>query len=272
MKTKIKGKHKVRKKVGVILTIIVVIILIVMGLLWNRYLNKNSLLTKFETKQGQEVFLLGTLHDFHFNKWARYSMEDVVSVIENVAPDVVFIEAREESFEEYEGVMDGPIDMAVAYAYCLWNDISIQMIDWWVVDNNYQSNSTTSMRDDYIFDHINSKLKDIESDKTILVIVGSGHFIEQSNRFLSNGFVKKSISKKATYFKSREDEFVYPEGLEEIWEKRSYFYAYIYPEVIGKDESLNDEIKSIFTTGNHDGFYNQQIEFNLLFEHDQLYK
>lgn len=260
------------KKTGKVLLVLLISILIVLGILWNRFLNKNSLFTKFETSQQQEVFLLGTFHDFHFNKLARFSMEDIVSVIENVNPDIVFIEAREESFDKYEGVMDGPIDMAVAYAYCIENGIAVEMIDWWVVDNNYQNNSTTSLRDDMIFNNINSKLTYVEPEKTVLVLVGSGHFHEQSKRFLTNGLEKASISKKTTYFDCKQDKFSYPEGLEDIWEKRSYFYAYIYPEFIEKDKKLIDEIKLQFTAGNHDGFYNQQMEFNSLFENDELYK
>ena len=34
----------------------------------------------------------------------------MLNAIENIDPDVVFIEAREESCEQY-GVVDGPVDM-----------------------------------------------------------------------------------------------------------------------------------------------------------------
>ena len=34
----------------------------------------------------------------------------------NIDSDVVFIETRENSFKEY-GVVDGPVDMCIAYSY-----------------------------------------------------------------------------------------------------------------------------------------------------------
>ena len=74
--------------------------------LWNRYLNKNSLIRGFETQGGQQVYLLGTFHENHFDRWLGYSMEDVLSAVENVDPDVVFLEARESVLEEY-GVVGG---------------------------------------------------------------------------------------------------------------------------------------------------------------------
>jgi hypothetical protein len=244
----------------------------VLGILWNRYLNKNSLFAKFETSQDQEVFLLGTFHQEHFNKLFRYSLKDIISVIENVEPDVVFIEAREDTFYEYDGVMDGPIDMAVAYSFCFDSKIPVEMIDWWIADNNFKSNFTNIKRDDKIFENINYKLSDLESNKTVLVICGAGHFQEQSKRFLAKGFEKDSIDKKATYFDYKEDIFIYPESLKEVWKKRADFYAYILPEVLRKDENLNEEIKLQFTEGNHDGFYNQMMEYNKLFENNELYK
>jgi len=271
MKNEIKKSHKIRNSLLIGLSIILVIAAIVLGVLWNRYLNKNSLFAKFETPQAQEVYILGTLHKEHFNKLINYSMADILSVVEKVKPDVVFIEARENVYEEY-GVVDGPIDMAVVYSYCLANGIQTEMIDWWVVDNNYQDNSTNDKRDDKIFENIKNKLNKFDSNTTVLVVCGSGHFYEQSKRFTANDFVRNSIQSKTTYFADNNNVFMYPANLEEIWEKRAYFYAYTQPEVIGKDENLDDEIKSQFTEDNHDGFYNQQMEYCKLFENNWLYK
>ena len=48
-----------------------------------------------------------------------------MNAIENIDPDVVFIEAREENYNRY-GVVDGPVDMCIAYCYCHDNDISVE--------------------------------------------------------------------------------------------------------------------------------------------------
>lgn len=267
----IKKKSKIRNKLFIVSGIVLAAVVVALGLLWNRYLNKNNLIEKYETPQEQEVYLLGTLHKDHFNKWINYSMEDILSVVDNVKPDAVFIESREEYFEEY-GVMDGPIDMAVVYGYCIDNDIPVEMIDWWVVDNNYQSNTTSAKRDDMIFTNVYNKLKAIHTDTKILVICGAGHFHEQSRRFMKTGFQKQKIENRAAYFDGKGRKFEYPASVEDVWKKRAYFYAYTYPEIIGRDETLEHGIKLEFTEGNHDSFYNQQLKYCELFSNDELYE
>ena len=241
-----------------------------LAMLWNHYLNKNSLFERFVTKQNQEVYLLGTFHTNHFNRWLHYSMEDMLSAVENVAPDVVFIEAREKYFQEY-GVVDGPIDMNVVYSYCLDNEIPVEMIDWWEVDNHYQSNTTSAVRDDHIFANINDKLRQLDEGTKVLVVCGAGHFYEQTDRFCQEGFKKDAISSKKSYFKTEKAEFSYPSSAAWVWEKRAYFYAYTYPEIIGGYEDLDESIKRQFTDGNHDAFYEQQIEYCNLFDENVLF-
>lgn len=253
------------------LAILLIVVVVSLGFLWNRYLNKNSLLKKFETTGEQEVYLLGTFHKSHFNKWANYSMEDILSVAQNIQPDVVFIEAREQIFEDY-GVVDGPVDMAVVYSYCIENNIPVNFIDWWVVDNNFQSNTTNDKRDDMIFSNIDKELKSIAENKKILVVCGAGHLYEQTERFLDHGFKEQKIDNKSAYFDSQDTEFKYPDRIENVWEQRTYFYAYTYPEVIRQDTTLDDKVKNEFTEGDHDAFYNQQLEFNELFLENRLYQ
>lgn len=263
-----RGKKKIVKRIVIGLAIIIIAVL---ALLWNRYLNKNSLLRKYETPYQQEVYLLGTLHKDHFNKWINYSMEDILSVVKNVQPDCVFIEAREEYFRDY-GVVDGPIDMSVIYSYCLNNDIPVEMVDWWVVDNSFKTNSTNDRRDDMIFNKIDNKLKVMDSDKKVLVVCGAGHFYKQDKRFKNNEYKYNRIKNKATYLKSKDIAFEYPAGVEDVWKQRAYFYAYTMPQIIGQDNTLDDDIKAGFTEGNHDEFYNQQLKFCELFINNELYQ
>lgn len=264
-------KSQIRSRIFIGLAVVSAAVVLVLGMLWNRYLNKNSLIEKYKSPQEQEVYLLGTLHENHFNKWVHYSMEDILSAVNYVDPGVVLLEAREEYLEGY-GVMDGPIDMAVVYSYCMDNDIPVEMVDWWVVDNKYQSNTTSAKRDDMIFANIDNKIKAMNADTKVLVICGAGHFYEQSKRFLNSGFEKQKIENRASYFKRKEKNFEYPVSVENVWEKRAYFYAYIYPEIISKDETLDCSTKSEFTEGNHDAFYNQQLKYCELFSKNELYK
>lgn len=264
------AKKVLMKRVGWVSLVVFVIVLSVAGVLWNRYLNKNSLLRHYESPNQQDVFLLGTMHKEHFNKWFNYSIADVLSVVEHVQPDVVFLEARADVFAEY-GVVDGPVDMAVVYSYCMDHGIAVEMMDWWIVDNDFKSNSTNDRRDDMIFDNIQSGLGAYDEDTTVLVVCGSGHFYEQASRLTESGFERVSIARPSDYF-SDDEAFAYPESVDKVWEARAFFYAYTYPEVIAQTPGLNEEIKAEFTAGNHDGFYFEQMKYCELFDKDALYE
>jgi hypothetical protein len=271
MASRDKKKSKIVKKIFIGFSIILIVAIVVSGLWWNKYLNKNSLLNKFEITQKQEVYLLGAFHDYHFNKWLNYSMEDLLSVVQKVNPDVVFLEAREQSFKDY-GVVDGPVDMCVVYSYCTDNDIPVEMIDWWVVDNDFQANTTNDKRDDMIFANINNNLNTLPENSKILVICGGGHFYKQTKRFLNNGFEQKKIQNKKTYFESQDENFKYPASAEDVWEQRAYFYAYTYPDIVEQDNTLDKNIKLEFTGGDHDAFYKHQMEYCELFSKNELYR
>jgi len=269
-----KRKSKIVKRIFIGLSIGLIAGIVVLGLLWNKYWNKNSLLAKFETTQNQEVYLLGTFHEYHFNKWVNYSMEDLLSVVQSVQPDVIFLEAREQYFKDY-GVVDGPIDMAVIYSYVIDNDndIPVEMVDWWVVDNSYKSGgSTNDKRDDMIFANIDHKLNAIPANSKILVVCGAGHFYEQTERFLNNGFEAQKIQNKSAYFDSQDAVFNYPVSAEVVWEQRTYFYAYTFPDIVRQNKTLDEDIKSQFTEGDHEAFYQQQLEFCNLFSKNELYR
>lgn len=261
------------KVIGKVILVLLLIVLIGAGIFWSRYINKNNLIAKFENSKSQEVYLLGAFHWYHFNKWANYSMEDLLGVVENTEPDIVFLEAREETFIEY-GVVDGPVDMSVIYAYCVDNDIKVEFVDWWVVDNNYASNTTNDERDDHIYENIENKLSLLEDNQKVLVVLGSGHFYEQKNRFLDNDFEKIRLSGRAKFFENTNDTFEYPESVEDIWKERSYFYAYTFPEIIKQDETINGEIIAMFdyTDSQAKSFYENQCFYCEMFSNDELYE
>lgn len=269
---KIKAKKKFHKR-PVVITLLTCLTILIIGAGWfaNRYLNKTSLVRRYVTPAGQEVYLIGTFHNNHFNRWLDYSMADLLNAVENVNPDIVFIEAREEFFKDYATV-DGPIDMAVVYSYCLEHEIPVEMIDWWVVDNDSKANSTNRKRDDMIFANIEGKLAENTPQARVLVVTGAGHFYEQAKRFVANGFIRKKLDRGNVYFGNKDEEFLYPASLPAIWEKRCYFYAYIFPSLIAKDETLNDETKAKWVGGDKDAFYAQQLRYNELFSGNLLYE
>ncbi|MCR5098521.1 MAG: hypothetical protein K6B14_06200, partial [Lachnospiraceae bacterium] len=186
-------------------------------------------------------------------------------------PDVVFIEAREENYEQY-GIVDGPVDMCITYCYCQDNDIPVEMVDYWKVDNeNYKRNTTTDDRDDHIHQKIMEKLKLYDNQK-VLIICGFGHLYPQFRRLLDEGFEKKNIPGVSSLFKSKGKEFAYPSLICDVWEQRAMFYAYTYPESIQADETINDEVKSQWPVDEDHTFYDSQMKYCDLFRANQLYR
>ena len=264
-------KRRTAKVIACIAVCLAVVAAVILGFLWNTYLNKNTMLKKFQSQQGQEVYILGTMHQYHFNEWLGYSMADLLHVIAEVQPDAVVLEAREEMFQEY-GAVDGPVEMSVVYAYCAGQNIPVEMVDWWVVENDTQMNSTTDLRDDHIYRNIADKLLLQEDDERVLVILGLGHLSAQSKRLASNGFQPVTISNVGQYFEGDEASFVYPAGAAEAWEKRAFFYAYTHPEIVAQNDALNDEVKAQWTPGNPDGFYREQMVYCEWFENNILFQ
>lgn len=86
MTDRTRRKSKLIKWILIVPMLILGLAVLTLSLLWNRYANKTSLLGKFETPQQQELYLLGTLHKNHFNSRLDYSMEDILSLVENLQP------------------------------------------------------------------------------------------------------------------------------------------------------------------------------------------
>lgn len=158
---------------------------------------------------NQNVTILGTFHFEHFNRWIGYSIQDIVSVIQNTKPDVVLIETKKAIYEEY-GVIDGLIDMILAYSYCKENHIETDYVDWWEVSDSSIANSTDQERDDHIYQNI-EECPQRYAGKSILVICGHAHLAEQKKRFLGNGYRKVALNNAGQFFISKsKDDFQYP--------------------------------------------------------------
>ncbi len=262
-------KHSKLKKV---IICIVAILGIVFALATVAYINLKSFTVKrVQSDGGQDVYLMGTFHTDHFDSVSNYSVEEMVNAIQNIDPDVVFIEAREEYYEQL-GVVDGPVDMCITYCYCGDNDIPVEMIDYWKVDNeHYKQNTTTDDRDDHMHQNIMEKLK-LYDNKKILIVCGFGHLYPQVDRLLDEGLVKKSIPHISSLFKGNGREFEYPSSICDVWEQRTSFYAYTYPESIQADETISDEVKSQWPIDENHTFYDSQMKYCDLFRANQLYR
>ncbi len=234
------------------------------------YINlKNFTVKKIVMNDNQDIYVMGTFHQEHFERYANYSIDEMINAIVSIDPDVVFIEAREESFAE-NGVVDGPIDMCIAYSYCINNNIPIEMIDYWKVDNNYKAGTTTDDRDDHIHENIMDKMK-LYENKKILVICGFGHLNAQTKRLLADGGKTERIRNITALFQSDIANFSYPSSICEVWEQRTLFYAHTYPKIVQADDSINDDIKAMWPEDENNGFYNWQMKYCELFKNNHLY-
>lgn len=264
---------KTSKIILLVISIILLIAIIIGAFFWNKYINKYTALKAFETPKSQQIYFLGTMHDDHFNKLLNYSIQDVQNVIENINPDIVFIESREKYFNEYN-VIDGPIEMSIVYSYCSENSIKVELVDYWEVDEKYLSKNdedNKAARDDKIFSNIIEKLNSVDNNSRVLIIYGRGHTDAQSNRFMGNGFREMKIHNIKEIF-TNNSKFLYPKTVTDTWEKRAYFYAYTLPDIVQNTPGLPDEIKNQFIGGNKEAFYLQQMEYSKIFLANELFK
>lgn len=263
-----------KKLLKLFASIFIPLILICSGMaiyMWYHYSNKLNLLEKYTVDGTKEVYVLGTIGKKHFSRINNYSMEDLLSAIENINPDLVMITAREDHYINYN-VIDGEIDACVAYSYCRHNDIPIKMVDWWIIDNIYPQMATTNLRDDNIFIKVSRTLREISPNSKILLITNSESFHEQVARFKVAGYRKTDIEDISSYFKQTEEEFHFPPLSSKIWRDRSYFYAYVLPRLIKENTELFDSIKEKYLSTDHDKFYRSQIEYCKYLNNDILYK
>lgn len=256
-----------RKKVIMIISIIFALFVLIAAALYANL--KSFTVKKVLMTDGQEIYFMGTFHAEHFKRYANYSMEEMINAIKNIEPDVVFIEARENSFTEY-GVVDGPIDMCVAYCYCLEHDIPVEMIDYWKIDNDFEENTTTDKRDDHIHENIMEKRKLYENQR-VLVICGFGHLNAQAKRLVRAGGQSEHISHKSSVFNGETSDFIYPDQICDVWEKRVIFYGHTVPRLVWADDTLNEDIKAKWAEDENNAFYDWQMEYCELFKNNKLY-
>lgn len=230
-------------------------------------LNKENLVSKYTTLKEQTVYTVGTLHDAHFDRERDYSLKELESLLEKLKPDYIFIEAREESLEEYD-VIDGPIEMIYAYSYGLEHDIPVRLIDYWKIDNNIVTNSSDDFRDNQIFYNINEKLKEIEANKTIVVMYGASHYFYQKPRIELAGWREGEIDNIQDLFQSNTDEFAYPKSMEAVIDKKIDYAQFIIPE-IAKENITNQNVLESFLQVDMKGTlenYKKIVRENMLYK------
>ena len=218
---------------------------------------------------SHEIYILGTIHDGHFEKEGNhivldhpagknhpagrtratssgYSLANVQSVIETVKPDVLMIEANSEVLEKFNTV-DGPIEMI--FARCCADELGIPVkgIDWCFPVKNSEARAALYLeRDDRMFENI---LSAVDGYGRGLVLCGAGHRIEMPERFIKNGYSQIEINNIHDYFTRISNPFKYPKRIVEEYNDNINYYKTHYLEEVKRRVSPNDEFYEYYTKG-----------------------
>ena len=238
------------KKILRNILIIIVVLLVAFGVFivvdnmafMARYKKENSLSLFSDDENGQNFYILGTIHGNHFDQSRNYSLADIQSTIETVDPDIILLEFRPETYANFNNTVDGPAEMIYVYSYATENGISVAGIDNWEINENAKSNSTTDERDDAIFNNIKNAAK--SEYKTILIIVGRDHLEFQEKRFLDAGYEKQKIKDVNMFYANADpNNFKYPNTMIGEIDKKAEFYGNGILEEIGIGIPSNEKAK-----------------------------
>jgi len=231
-------------------------------------MEKEKLVTCYETLKEQTVYTIGTIHGSHFDSSCKYSMQDLESIITHLKPDCVMIECREETFDQY-GVLDGPIDMIYVYSYCKEQGIDVKMIDYWKIDNEFMSQHTDDFRDNQIFYNINHKLEEIKAHQKVLIFYGDAHYYYQKPRIEKAGWKKVEVGDVATLFEHSAEAFTYPKGMAQVIQDKIDFFNEEMPKIVEKnvtDEKVKQSIEeTMISLVESLAFQKSLVERNQLF-------
>lgn len=199
-----------KKLIKISIFLLFVFILVTLSFLYSKYIDKenNLVLLKNEDNE-QSIYILGTIHEYHFKKILRYSYLDIKNVIDNVDPDLILLEVDQEVFDKF-GVIKSPIEMVPLWCYAVEKGIPVKGVDWFNFSENSRSWTTDQERDDNIFKNV---VKSIDNESRVLIIVGSVHRIEQTKRFKKLGYKQKDVKDKENLYETNESsEFTYPKN------------------------------------------------------------
>lgn len=208
---------------------------------------KESNLLLFE-KGGKQIYVLGTIHQFHFLEEHSYSLAQVLSVIREVKPDVLLVEARPETLEKHNAI-DGPFEMIFARCYANQKGIPVKGIDWWtVVKDSETKNAIDLERDNKMVENIMVATKDYDR---ILALVGASHRERMPKLLEQNGYAKIEFDNISSFFVDSDTPFEYPKGMSEEYIRSKNYYENEFIGEINQNITPNDELYEMFIELTH---------------------
>lgn len=213
------------------LATIIVTGLVILLSLYFKYVHKESNIVLLKQENSfQEIYILGTVHEYHFNRLLGYSIVDIKNAIDNIEPNLVLLEVDQNTIDEYD-VIKSPIEMIPLWCYAKERDVAVKGVDWFEVTEKSRSWTTDKNRDDHIFENI---INSVGDEPKILIILGSRHRIEQTKRFENSGYQTVKIPNVSNVFTGEStDDFIYPADTQKEIEKQIEYW-----QTVAIDEAM----------------------------------
>ena len=176
--------------------------------------SKEQLLTRRVNKQGQVIYLLGTLHTTHINH-EPYSLWHIKAIIQHLKPNVVLVESRPEELAK-DNWGDGPVEMPFASRVALSLGIEARGMDWWRKEDLFLD---LTVRDDHMVQNVINSMAEHHSG---LVLTGYSHLVGFKKRLQQAGYSVKRMERaeKQALFDLSDVEKTFPRKLKHYLQKR----------------------------------------------------
>lgn len=219
---------KFLKPMLIAIAFVVFAMILASSFLYLKYIDKEHNLVLYTNEDHtQEVYILGTIHEYHFKPLLNYSYLDVQNVIDNTKPDLLLLEVDQEIYNDY-GVIKSPVEMIPLWCYAKEQGINVKGVDWFKVTEESRSWTTNAERDDHIFENT---MKSIGDEPVVLIILGATHRIEQAKRFERSGYQQQEIQNRTACFTSNSNHmFQYPASTVAELEKQIEYWNTIAPD------------------------------------------
>jgi len=163
------------------------------------------------TNKKQKILILGTLHYMHHNL-PNYSFYHLKAVLENVKPDLLLIESRQEEIN-IGNLADGPLEMFYLHMIAKELNIPVRGVDWFSF-NETKPGTTNKLRDKVITENI---MKESKEYTNILVAIGATHMLVESKRLTKIGYDRQKLTRTQldSLFETKDTTFSFPDNTRE---------------------------------------------------------
>jgi len=205
--------------------------------------SKEQLLTRRVNKQGQVIYLLGTLHAPHINH-EPYSLWHIKAIIQHLKPDIVLVESRPEELAK-DNWGDGPVEMPFASLVALSLGIDARGMDWWRKEDLFLD---LTVRDNHMVQNVINSMAEHRSG---LVLTGYSHLIGFKKRLRQAGYSVKRMkqAEKQALLDLSDVEKIFPKNLKHYLQKR----IDLEKEKLQKEADVNwqERLQSVIDTRQH---------------------